>query len=296
MARTAMAASMSNIDKNVNLKLGVVGRAREGNHVAYVLHARHKEHQALKAQTEAGVRHSAKLAGLEIPPQALGAHVATVDLGHEFVVVFLTHRAAYDLAYLREEHIGALHGLAIVVLLHVVGLDVLGIVDHDHRLLEVFLHQVALMLAGQVGAPAHGELKLVPLLLCLFQYLHTLGVGQVHKVFLEHALEPLDEAVVDHLVEEGQVVGAVVERIFHAVLDEVLLECHEAVELQEGDFGLYHPELGQVAGRVALLGAEGAVVTTDRAVFSTLHAEIQDLITNHSVPLNDLFSQKAKNG
>lgn len=42
--------------------------------------------------------------------------------------------------------------------------------------------------------------------------------------------------------------------------------------------------------------SECAVVTTDRAVFSTLNAEIHDLITNHSVPLNDLFSQKAKNG
>ena len=37
--------------------------------------------------------------------------------------------------------------------------------------------------------------------------------------------------------------------------------------------------------------SESAVVTTDPDLFATLHAQIQDLITNHSVPLNDLFSR-----
>ena len=37
---------------------------------------------------------------------------------------------------------------------------------------------------------------------------------------------------------------------------------------------------------------ESAVVTTDLDIFRTLHAQILDLITNHSVPLNDLFAQK----
>ena len=37
--------------------------------------------------------------------------------------------------------------------------------------------------------------------------------------------------------------------------------------------------------------SESAVVTTDPELFATLQAQIQDLITNHSVPLNDLFSR-----
>ena len=37
--------------------------------------------------------------------------------------------------------------------------------------------------------------------------------------------------------------------------------------------------------------SESAVVTTDPELFATLHAQIQDLITNHSVPLNELFSR-----
>lgn len=37
---------------------------------------------------------------------------------------------------------------------------------------------------------------------------------------------------------------------------------------------------------------ESAFVTTDPAIFADLHAQIQDLITNHSVPLHDLFRQR----
>ena len=36
---------------------------------------------------------------------------------------------------------------------------------------------------------------------------------------------------------------------------------------------------------------ESAVVTTDPDIFATLHRQIEDLIKNHSVPLNDLFSR-----
>lgn len=38
--------------------------------------------------------------------------------------------------------------------------------------------------------------------------------------------------------------------------------------------------------------SESAFITTDKEIFATLHAQVQDLITNHSVPLNDLFANK----
>lgn len=41
---------------------------------------------------------------------------------------------------------------------------------------------------------------------------------------------------------------------------------------------------------------ESAVITTDKDIFNTLHAQIQDLITNHSVPLNDLFRNRIAAG
>ena len=37
---------------------------------------------------------------------------------------------------------------------------------------------------------------------------------------------------------------------------------------------------------------ESAVITTDEDIFTTLHSQIQDLIINHSVPLNDLFRRR----
>ena len=40
--------------------------------------------------------------------------------------------------------------------------------------------------------------------------------------------------------------------------------------------------------------SESAIVTTDPELFTTLHAQIMDLITNHSVPLNELFSRAIK--
>ena len=41
---------------------------------------------------------------------------------------------------------------------------------------------------------------------------------------------------------------------------------------------------------------ESAVITTDEDIFSTLHSQIQDLTTNHSVPLNDLFAARILGG
>ena len=39
---------------------------------------------------------------------------------------------------------------------------------------------------------------------------------------------------------------------------------------------------------------ESAVVTTDPAIFKTLHEEIEDLIKNHSVPLSELYNAQIK--
>jgi hypothetical protein len=38
--------------------------------------------------------------------------------------------------------------------------------------------------------------------------------------------------------------------------------------------------------------AESAFISTDTAIFDNLFAQVNDLITNHSVPLNDLFRER----
>ena len=40
--------------------------------------------------------------------------------------------------------------------------------------------------------------------------------------------------------------------------------------------------------------AESAFISTDPIIFASLYAQIEDLITNHSVPLNDLFRQRVE--
>ena len=37
---------------------------------------------------------------------------------------------------------------------------------------------------------------------------------------------------------------------------------------------------------------ESTFISTDKAIFNTMHAAVEDLIRNHSVPLNDLFEQR----
>ena len=204
-------------------------------------------------------------AGVEIPPELVGLHAATGDFGHELVVAFLADRAANDFTNLGEENIGTLHSLTVCILLHVESLDGGRVVGHDDRLLEVGLNEVALVLGGEVVAPLAWELKFVAVGNGLLEDIDALGVGQADETFLQDTLEALDERLVDHLVEELQVVLTVVERPAHTVLDEVLLEVHESLLVEEGYLGLNHPELGEVARGVAVLGAESGTEGVDGA-------------------------------
>ena len=47
--------------------------------------------------------------------------------------------------------------------------------------------------------------------------------------------------------------------------DEVFGELHEAVEVEVGDLGLDHPELGEVAAGLGFFGAEGGAEAVDLA-------------------------------
>lgn len=60
-----------------------------------------------------------------------------------------------ELAYFGHQHIHGSHGLAVLVGTHVERFDCLGVIVHDHWLLEHLLRQVALVLTCQVNAPFH---------------------------------------------------------------------------------------------------------------------------------------------
>ena len=88
-------------------------------------------------------------------------HLTALHLAHQFVVALFTHATTDDLTNLREQYVGTLHRRSgchsslvadrtaigsILVLLHVERLESTGIVGHDDGLLEVLLHEVALVL------------------------------------------------------------------------------------------------------------------------------------------------------
>jgi len=70
-----------------------------------------------------------------------------------------------------------------------------------------------------------------------------------------------------------------------------LADNHSKVLLIEGENGA-HVSIMTSQNLTRGNRTESAMVTTDAYVFSTLKEQMDDLITNHSVPLNDLFKQK----
>src|SRR5262249_46184252 len=87
--------------------------------------------------------------------------------------------------------------------------------------------------------------------------LDRLAVAQALEGLAHDVLERRDDARVDPLAEEGEVLAAALERAAHDVLEARLGEVHVAGEVAEGHLRLDHPELGEVAARVRVLGAEG---------------------------------------
>ena len=120
----------------------------------------------------------------------------------------------------------------------------------------MLLDKVALMLALEVYAPGYRILELRSVCDGLFQYLYSLGVLKTHKINAYYTLEAFYEGVVIAVVQEFDIIVAVVKGILDKMLDEVLGQVHVLVDVIECHFGLYHPELGKVPWRIGVLCAE----------------------------------------
>ena len=173
--------------------------------------------------------------GVEIPPEFFLVHTQFVYTGRKFFVVGLALRTADNLADLREQHVHRTDGLSILVLLHVESLDLLRIVDKDHRTLEVLLDQIAFVFRLQVAPPVAGEFELAARSL---ENLHALGVIQPLEFVVQHEVEPLDQTVVPHLVHELQILAAVLQRVADQVFQEILGQLHVVLQLVKGHFRL----------------------------------------------------------
>ncbi len=127
----------------------------------------------------------------------------------------------------------------------------------------MLLDQVAFVLALEVRAPVNRILELTSVLDGCFQDIHGLGIGNALEGDAQHAAQALDETVVVFVVEELQVVHAVVQGVLDQVFYEFLGQDHVVFQLVEGHFRFNHPELGQVAGCIGILGAEGRTEGVD---------------------------------
>ena len=126
----------------------------------------------------------------------------------------------------------------------------------------MLLRQKALVLRLQVGAPRHRELER---LARLRQDVHGFGVRQPDELAADDAFQRADGGRLDALDEELHVLGAAFQDVAEDALEERLGEVHVVVEFEEGHLRFDHPELGEVARGVGVLGPEGRAEGVDLA-------------------------------
>ena len=106
----------------------------------------------------------------------------------------------------------------------------------------MLLDKVPFVLALQVGAPEYRILELYAVFCGLLEDADAFRVFETHELGVDDAAQALDELGVVAVVEELDVVEAVVKGVAHKVLDEVLGEVHIVLKVVEGHFRLDHPE------------------------------------------------------
>ena len=207
------------------------------------------------------MRACTEFTGVEIPPHVFHGDIQLFDSGEELVIVSLTLATTDDFTDLGEEYVHGADSAAVFILLHVEGLYVAGIVGENHRTLEMLLHQIAFMLALEVGAPVDREFEFLSGSL---ENLHTFSISETYEIVVKHKFETVDKFFVEVLCKEFDIVAAVVESISDAVFHEFLCQIHILGYVAEGNFRLHHPEFAQVAGRVGILGTESRTESIDR--------------------------------
>ena len=148
--------------------------------------------------------HSAEAPQIEVPPILFFGQAHVADALQKSVVAMLTLRATDDLPHARYQDVHRTHGFAVVVLIHVEGFDVRGVIGDDHGALHVLFSEIALVLALQVDAPLHWELEL---LAASFENRNRFGVGDPLEGTRRNGFETFDDARLNALVEEFEVVG-----------------------------------------------------------------------------------------
>ena len=138
----------------------------------------------------------------------------------------------------------------------------LGVVGDHYRAADVFFGQPALVLGLQVKTPFDRE---VEFLAGGLQQLDRVAVFDALERCFDEFFQARDGVFLHALGDEGHVIGALVEHGAEHVLEEFFGHACVFGQIGEGDFRLDHPELGQMARGMAVLGAEGGAEGVDLA-------------------------------
>ena len=122
-------------------------------------------------------------AQLKIPPVVLLVQTQLCHPGLEDIQTILSFGSSDDLSKSGRKYVHGAHCLAVIVELHVEGLDLLWIVSDNHRTLCNLLGEESLMLCLKVASPERLEVELVRSLLKL---LDRIGVSHVGERALNH--------------------------------------------------------------------------------------------------------------
>ena len=100
------------------------------------------------------------------------------------------------------------------------------------------------MLGLQVTAQIYLKVKIIVVFLKFF---NGVGIGYVPEFGIDNMIEPFDKALINKTVEEIHFLGSVFEHISDNIFQHILGKFHIVLQIGEGNFGLYHPELCRMA-------------------------------------------------
>ena len=108
------------------------------------------------------------------------------------------------------------------------------------------------------------------------------GVVHARELRLDQRLQPRDAILVDELLEERHVVGALLQEVAIDRLQEILGELRVVVDVRERDLRLDHPELAEMPPRVRVLGAERRAERVDLAERHAIGLDVE--LARHGEP------------
>ena len=232
----------------------------ERDDIADVGHSGNKQYCAFEAQSKAGVWDSAIAAEVSVPPIVIGVEVTFLHALDEHIQTFFALAAADDFSDTWNEHIHGADGFSVVVAAHVEWLESTWVVIEDHWSTEVLFGEESFVFGLQVAAPLDRVIKAAA---ALVDDINGFCVGESDEGFSENIFEPGEDSGIDTLVEEFHIIAAICEYIADDGADEGFGQIHIVIEVVERHFGFDHPEFSEVAGGVAVFGAEGRAEGVD---------------------------------